>query len=143
MSSYSLILAVCSRDEAEVQRLLDGGANINERDCNGTSAFAVAASLGYMEIMQMLYARGVEIHLKDYLRGYTALGLAIEAGHNDTVAWLLLIGSDASIETYNGRNALSLAIRCRNTVAVDIICDDYKRCFGTPSTTRRGVAVPL
>ena len=129
----NLILAVCAHDVAEVQRLLDSGVNINACDVNGTSAFATAASLGHIDIMQILHTRGANIFLKDHLHGYNALGLAIEARRNDVVAWLLQIGFDASITTYSGKTALTLAIRCRNTVAVDLICDDYKRCFGSAS----------
>lgn len=45
--------------------LLDAGANVNQRDCNGTSALMIACAGGRKESVNLLLAHGADVSLKD------------------------------------------------------------------------------
>lgn len=62
--SLSLIKAVESQNIGEVKRLVQSGANINERNELGFSPLIMAAGLNNKEIVLYLVSKGADIHVK-------------------------------------------------------------------------------
>ncbi len=111
-----------------VRPLVASGARLDVRDRAGRLAVHCAAASGQLPLLQALADAGAGIDEEVASRtglwrrrgdgGKTALMLAIEAGHNDVVAWLLKRG----VRTRMGRlTALGTAIAAGNTGAVGIL----------------------
>ena len=54
------------------QKLVDAGADVNERNSNGATALTFAATFGHMEIAELLLQKGADITVPD-ARGKTPL----------------------------------------------------------------------
>ncbi|MGO8673941.1 MAG: ankyrin repeat domain-containing protein [Capsulimonadaceae bacterium] len=70
-----------------VQSLLNGGANVNARDPDGTTALMLAARSGLADVTHMLLLSGADASLKD-LAGNTALQQAVTSGASQVVSLL-------------------------------------------------------
>jgi len=86
-----LIAAAWKNDVAEARRLITAGANVNAVDDTVQSAFLIAASEGYLELLNLTLQNGADIHSLDSYRG-TALIRAAERGHAAVVGRLLQAG---------------------------------------------------
>ncbi|KAH6622334.1 ankyrin repeat-containing domain protein [Boeremia exigua] len=72
-----------------------------ERDCKllgprdkwNRTAFAIAAEQGHVKILEVLKGFGQDMNEVTLNQGWTALHLAAEKGHTDTVKWLLENGT--------------------------------------------------
>ncbi len=74
-TSLDLLEASSHGNLAEVQTLLDKGADINAKDKNGITALMLASSDGYRDIVKLLLARGADINAKNN-NGETALAIS-------------------------------------------------------------------
>ncbi|MEW6350864.1 MAG: ankyrin repeat domain-containing protein [Thermodesulfobacteriota bacterium] len=77
---------------AEVRRLLDLGADVNERSHSGLTALIWAAWRGRLEVTSLLLKRGAHIHVQS-VHGFTALNRAARDGHLEVVRLLLDLGA--------------------------------------------------
>ena len=60
-----LVDAASRGDAAEVRRLLDDGADANERDASGRTAVTAAALGDHVEVARVLIAAGADVDLQD------------------------------------------------------------------------------
>ena len=60
-----LVDAASRGDAAEVRRLLDDGADANERDASGRTAVTAAALGDHVEVARLLIAAGADVDLQD------------------------------------------------------------------------------
>lgn len=91
--------------------LLKNGANKEHRNLSDYTPLSLAASGGYVDIIQLLLNNGAEINSRTNSKlGISPLMLAAMNGHEDATRLLLENGSDinAQIET-NKNTALTLA----------------------------------
>jgi len=72
---------------ANVKRLIEEGANVNERSYWRRTALKYASTEGHTEIAQLLIEAGADINARTK-KGVTALLIALEMGHTE-VAELL------------------------------------------------------
>ena len=70
-------------DLARVQKELDGGADVNEKDENGVTPLHEAAWHGRKEIAELLLAKGADVNAKDD-GGLTPLDWAIQRDQTET-----------------------------------------------------------
>jgi len=85
-----LINAVKENDTAEVQRLINLGANVNARsDDTGLTLLMMAACQGNSKVVELLLNAGADIYTTDPYTGATALHKACQGG-NANVGHLLL-----------------------------------------------------
>lgn len=83
-----LIEAAWDNDVRRARRLIDRGADVNWRDETVQSAFLIATSEGYLDLLELTLTRGADVTLHDSFDG-TGLIRAAERGHWDIVGRLL------------------------------------------------------
>ncbi|GGR73218.1 ankyrin repeat protein [Nocardioides luteus] len=86
-----LIKAAWDNDLARARELVLAGADVNYADETQQSAYLIAASEGYVELLDLTLRHGARIDAKDSYDG-TALIRAAERGHADIVGRLVQAG---------------------------------------------------
>ena len=95
-------------DLQKVQKLLNEGANVNQRDNVDYSPLYWAAHNGYDEVVKVLLENGAVLNL-EYKNDWSSLYWASHNGHEKVVALLLNNNVDVNIESTSGRTALHWA----------------------------------
>ena len=72
---------------ANVQSLLDEGADVNAKDWRGGTALMQAAQSGHIGTVRILLDRGADVNVQDHF-GQTALTKAIHGNHVEIVELL-------------------------------------------------------
>ena len=83
-----LIDAAWKNNVTAARTLIKAGADVNAKDASEQSAFLIAASEGYLELLELTLDSGANVGSLDSYRG-TALIRAAERGHADIVGRLL------------------------------------------------------
>ena len=104
-----LIQAAWDDDVARARELIEAGADVNCADDTQQSAYLIAASEGYVDLLDLTLRNGAEIDAKDSYDG-TALIRAAERGHADIVGRLVQAGIDLDHVNNLGWTALHEAI---------------------------------
>jgi hypothetical protein len=123
-SSCFLHRAIRDRDHQRVERLLEAGADIEERNEQGDTTLICAISMGAMTLAKKLLASGAQPNARG-CNGKTALMVLMEAaprvnGHNPSQRHrqlnflddLMASGSDPLLADSQSRNAQEYSIRC-------------------------------
>ena len=100
-----------------VKKLIDGGANINEKDKNDNTPLEVASATGHLDVVDFLIANGADLK-----RSSGALILAAENGKFDVTKYFL----DKKLYDVNYRNsygftALDLARKYKETKIINLL----------------------
>jgi len=108
----SLLAAICARNNAQVEHLLQQGANPNTRDAeSGLTALMMAAGRGEEKMCAHLLAVGADVFTKDNQAGASALHKACQGGSLNVVRQLLAAGAFVDdIVVSTGHTALIEAI---------------------------------
>ncbi|KAL6411399.1 hypothetical protein AUP68_05106 [Ilyonectria robusta] len=105
-----LVSAAASGRISDCGKLLEMGTPINEYGLNGKSSLQVAASGGYLPVVQFLLGRGADVNLAPSSKpnGGTALFAALKAGRYEVANCLIDSGADvtARMSTESGMTAL-------------------------------------
>jgi Ankyrin repeats (3 copies)/MYND finger/Ankyrin repeat len=129
-----LLVAAHTGRLAEIQMLLEGGADINEADPReGMTALHVAADNGYLNIVQYLLQNGADKDLAS-TNGPTALYYASERGHLPVVQYLLELGADKNKADKHGMSPLYVAARGGHLTVVQHLVDEGAGINDTRST---------
>lgn len=107
--NQNLINAAWENNVAEARRLIEADADVNYEDETQQSAFLIAASEGYLELLELTLSNGADVHALDSFNG-TALIRAAERGHADVVRRLLETEVDVNHVNNPGWTALNEAI---------------------------------
>ena len=100
-----LIDAAWRNDVPAARRLIRNGADVNWRDDTVQSAFLIAASEGYLDLLNLTLDKGADVDLHDSFDG-TALIRAAERGHWDIVGRLLQ--TDIAVDHVNNLGWVAL-----------------------------------
>ena len=103
-----LFWAAHDGDLQKVQKLVNEGANVNQRDNLDYSPLYWAAHNGYDEVVKVLLENGALLNLK-YKNDWSSLYWASHNGHEKVVELLLNSNVDVNIESTSGRTALHWA----------------------------------
>jgi ankyrin repeat protein len=94
---------------AEVEALLNAGADVNAQDDEGFTALMEASQFGHEDaVMVLLRAEGINVDSKERY-GWTALMLACSRGRLGVVHLLLAANADIYVRDDNGENAFNIA----------------------------------
>lgn len=93
----------------EVLRLIEEGADVNDKDFAGTRPIHEAALKGFTDIVELLLEHGANVNARSGVEELdTPLIDAVSNGHLDTIAMLLKHGADPRKENKDGLNALDV-----------------------------------
>jgi len=109
--------AAMRRDGAEVQRLLQSGADVKAAQTDGATALHWAAYHGDVALAELLLKAGADVATANR-NGSTPMWLAASQGDAKMVAALLANGANANEELPLGRRPLMLAARSGSVDAV-------------------------
>ncbi len=101
--------AAWDNDVAEARRLVRRGADVNAKDETVQSAYLIATSEGYLDLLRLTLRNGAAIDDKDSWNG-TGLIRAAERGHHDVVGELLQAGIDRNHMNRIGYQAVHEAV---------------------------------
>ncbi len=115
-----LLKAVALGTCDDVQRLLDQGGSLNDRDRWDRTPWLLASFIGDIETAKLIHSAGANIEDRDR-RGDTALMYCASRGHADMLEWLVEIGSDIEAVNDSRNTALMLAAREGMTSCVELL----------------------
>lgn len=105
----ALVAAAWDNDLLRVRRLIAAGADVNAKDETEQSAYLIATSEGYVELLELTLRNGADVTSLDSFEG-TGLIRAAERGHADIVGRLLQTRVDVDHVNNLGWTALHEAI---------------------------------
>lgn len=105
----SLIAAAWANDLPRAAELIAEGADVDAQDETQQSAYLVATSEGYLDLLRLTLAEGADVDAKDSWNG-TGLIRAAERGHGYVVGELLQSGIDRDHVNRIGYQAVHEAI---------------------------------
>lgn len=97
-------------DSSFIAPLLDHGADIDEKDCNSSTALSCATFMNNTNTARYLISRGADIDSQGPL-GITVLNESIENNNHECISLMLDSGADVSITDQAGETALHLIAR--------------------------------
>ncbi len=101
--------AAWKNDVKAARTLIDRGADVNAKDSTMQSAYLIATSEGYLDLLRLTLAHGAEVNDKDSWNG-TGLIRAAERGHHLVVGELVQAGVDKNHVNRIGYQALHEAV---------------------------------
>lgn len=107
-ANASLIEAANAGDIEAVSKLVQEGANLNERDGDGDTALHRAAFRGNKQIVELLLAKGASVEARSN-SGDTPFIRSAAKDHKDVAELLLAKGADVNARGNNGGTALHVA----------------------------------
>lgn len=105
---YAISIREVNEGRALAELLLDRGADINQRNKEGTTAIHYAILCHYP--IEPLHLRGAELDIKNN-KGETPLMVAARVGDLDTIKYLINMGSNINQRSSNGKSVLTFAIQ--------------------------------
>ena len=106
---HALIAAAWKNDLDEAARLIAEGADVNAKDETFQSAYLIATSEGYVDLLRLTLEHGADTGSKDSYNG-TGLIRAADRGHAEVIAILLRAGVEVDHINRLGWTALHEAI---------------------------------
>ena len=94
---------------AEVESLVDSGADINAANASGQTPLHLAAANGDTGMVRVLLEDGAELDVPDSGEGLSALHVAAQCGHEQVVDLLVRYGADLEARTLHQQTPLHLA----------------------------------
>jgi|ERR1700733_1412596 len=115
----ALSKAVKNGNCAEVSNLIDSGADINDKDCDGWIPLAYSCCAGYAEIVKLLLDRGADVNRKVY---NTPLQLVFSNANKNIEIIKLLLDHNADVNsTYENKTLLYHACKDNNAELVSLL----------------------
>jgi ankyrin repeat protein len=112
-----LIKAISEGDQAEVERLISLGADVNARSKTNDTPLHWAASNGLTKIAEILTSRGADVNVKGEL-GYTPLHAAVISGQIEASQMLTSRGADVNAKDDDGNSPLQLEIKQKRRIKI-------------------------
>jgi len=116
-----LMMSARSGHVANIQLLIEHGAILGVADKQGNLALGFAARNGHVAAVQILLKAGADIDAPDGYANKSALMIAVNSGHHNTVEELIRQGANVHMEDKTGETALGIAEMGRKTRMIDIL----------------------
>lgn len=89
--------AAARGDENVITRMLNYGADVDERNAAGRTPLAEASKSGELDTVKLLLDRGAEVNVYDTESGFTPLHLAAQQNHPAVIRRLLAAGAQVDV----------------------------------------------
>ncbi len=103
------------------QRLMAAGADLKAKTNDGTGLLALAATVGNIDIIRVLFKNGADVNEQSPPKGDTPLLLAVLEGKGPTIHFLLANGADPNFATKEGLTPLMAAVHNGNFAIVQML----------------------
>ncbi|KAH7239769.1 ankyrin repeat-containing domain protein [Fusarium solani] len=134
----ALMSAVARENIVLVRMLLNLGADVNARGCEGT-ALQLASAQGNLKLVQLLLKGGADVNsaVQNHKRGRTALQAAAGSGDEDLVECLLKAGAQVNAlpSSCEGRTAVQAAVESKNIDLVKLLVNAGADINAAPAPT--------
>lgn len=127
---HTLWAAARANNAAELNRLLDDGWPIDERDHRGYAPLMLAAYAGHLEATELLLARGADPNTMDLFGNTVLMGAAFK-GHVAIVMRLLAAGANPDTRNHGGLDARGFALAFGKTDVFTVL-HQWRRAAATP-----------
>ena len=121
--------AIQAHDYKVVQLLIEKGANVNEPSQSTTNFFntplMIAAWENELDCVKLLVEKHAIVNQQDHKNGFTALIKAAFQGNVDIIEYLLKIGADTTIQSYEKKTALDYAYDKNDRESIDLLRKSY------------------
>jgi ankyrin repeat protein len=118
----TVIDAARKKDHVALAALIKAGANVNEREPDGTTALHYASHYDDVQSVRLLLIAGANAGAaNDY--GVTAISEAAATGDASVIEQLLNFGADPNTTSPEGETALMTASRAENAAAVRLLLE--------------------
>jgi serine/threonine protein kinase len=105
---FNLLDAAHDGRNTALLKAIDSGTSVDSKDFRGTTALALAATQGDIEMIRTLLARGANINVQSD-HGATPLMLAVTNRQTDAARFLIEHQADVRLSNSDGRTALMIA----------------------------------
>ncbi|WP_455365703.1 ankyrin repeat domain-containing protein [Kaarinaea lacus] len=119
----ALMNAARNGDTEAVRKMLDLGAEVDQKTSKGKTALMLAAAGGFTDTVKLLVDRGADVNMRDNY-DTTAVIAAATAGHPETASALVVYGADPLFKDTSGGSALSNATFFGHTETVLAILNE-------------------
>ena len=116
----TLHTAAKADDIAQLARLIDDGAEINERNARGYSPLMLAVYAGHRRTAQALLRLGADPESPDFGGSTVLMGAAFK-GHIDLMEMLIDFGADIHAKNASGLTAYDFATTFGRTEAAELL----------------------
>ena len=123
-----LVEATLGGDKEIVVLLIEKGADPAGRDGKGFTALHAAAHMGYVDIVELLIERGVDVNDQENTSRITPLHAAAERDYQDVAKVLLLNDVDLNLKTESGHTPVILAVLNQHADMVKLLRDHGADC---------------
>jgi ankyrin repeat protein len=115
------LVRLVERGEREAAlKMIREGADVRQKDADGTTALHWAAHHGDAELVQELIRRGADVHAQNEY-GATPMSAAAEVGSAEVIALLLKAGADVESPNAEGQTALMAVARTGRVDAARVL----------------------
>ncbi len=121
-AAEDLLRAAQRNDAAEALSAIEGGADVNARSPDGTTALHWAVYNGNLAVVERLIAAGADVSAANEF-GSTPLAEAATVGNSQVIAALLAAGAAADAPGTDGQTALMVVARSGNTAAAEVLIE--------------------
>jgi hypothetical protein len=108
--AFALTTAAMIGDTTALEKLLEGGADVNAWDRTGRTALIEAVFGGHKDAVELLLERGAEVNGRD-TDGWTPLMEGASKGRTEIVRTLLAHGAKVDVASSSGCTAIKVTVR--------------------------------
>ena len=128
--------ACMKNDMKRVEQLIDGGADMDEKDHHGFAPLHWAAMDGHIDVMKVLLGKRADMDTRDN-NGETPLHIAVrESEHRSVIDLLLDYGASMNTKSNSGETALHVAVSFAGDV--DVVKALIEKGANVHATENRG-----
>jgi len=116
-----LHIAAMNGDTERAKLLIEGGANVNEKDAGGSTPMAYAICNSHPEIVDLLKDKDVDINAAINVAGHTLLHIAAITGRTEAAALLIAKGANVHAIDGDSHTPMYYAVYIGYTKIVDLL----------------------